>query len=84
MQHSMKKHLLTSGFILVELMNITAIIAIPAAVAIPQYFRSIKIAGAPSVVGHFRIAAGARSCRHRGQQRPGLYTYITDGGHLVI
>ena len=40
-------------------MNVTAIIANPAAVIIRQYFCGIKIAKAPSVVGHFRIAAGA-------------------------
>jgi hypothetical protein len=43
-------------FILIELMNV---IANPAAAAIRQYFRSIKITGVPSVVGHFRIAEGA-------------------------
>ena len=46
-------------FILIGLMDIIAIIANPAAVFIRQYFRSIKIARAPSVVRHFRIAAGA-------------------------
>jgi|GEM_PF-4705512 Tfp pilus assembly protein PilE len=60
------------GFTFIELMGVTAITTNPAAAVIRQYFRSIKITGALSVVGHFRIAAGARSCRHRGQQRPGL------------
>nr|MBU2715788.1 hypothetical protein [Acidithiobacillus ferridurans] len=47
-----------SGHTLIELMDITAIIDNPAAVAIPKYFRSIQIASALSVIGHFRIAAG--------------------------
>ncbi|MBU2861270.1 hypothetical protein HF290_12945 [Acidithiobacillus ferrooxidans] len=62
-------------FILVELMDITAITTNPATVAIRQYFFSIKIASAPSVAGHFRIAANSgRACN----------TYITDGGLIAI
>ncbi|MHB1643637.1 MAG: hypothetical protein ACYDD9_05305 [Acidithiobacillus sp.] len=57
-----------SGFTHIELMNITAIIAIPA-VAIRQYFHGIKIAGAPSVVGHFRIAAGALAAAYAAVNR---------------
>ena len=53
-----------SGLTRIEFMNVTAITANPAAVAIPQYFRSIKIARAPSVVCHFRIAAGALTAAH--------------------
>ncbi|MCR2829564.1 hypothetical protein NR402_04600 [Acidithiobacillus ferrooxidans] len=49
----------------IELMSVTAIIAtIPAAAVIRQYFFSIKIARAPSVVSHFRIAAGALAAAH--------------------
>ncbi|MBU2807750.1 hypothetical protein HF285_05580, partial [Acidithiobacillus ferrooxidans F221] len=51
-----------------------AITANPAAVAIRQYFRSIQIAGAPSVVGQFRTAAGALAAVHAA----------ADGGHLAI
>ncbi|WP_297471324.1 hypothetical protein, partial [Acidithiobacillus sp.] len=40
-------------------LTILIVIANPAAVIIRQYFCGIKIARAPSVVGHFRIAAGA-------------------------
>ncbi|MGC9216045.1 hypothetical protein [Acidithiobacillus sp.] len=47
------------GFTRIELMNVTVIIANPGAVVIRQYFCGIKIARAPSAVGHFRIAAGA-------------------------
>jgi Tfp pilus assembly protein PilE len=55
----MRDHLFTSGFTHIERMMVVAIIANPAAVIIRQYFCGIKIARAPSVVGHFRIAAGA-------------------------
>ena len=47
------------GFTHIERMMVVAIIANPAAVIIRQYFCGINIARAPSVVGHFRIAAGA-------------------------
>ena len=40
-------------------LTILIVIANPAAVIIRQYFCGINIARAPSVVGHFRIAAGA-------------------------
>ncbi|MDD2746719.1 MAG: hypothetical protein PHG39_04105 [Acidithiobacillus ferrooxidans] len=74
------------GFTRIELMNITAIIAIPAAVAIRQYFRGIKIARAPSVVGHFRIAAGALAAAYAAvnRGRAPATPDITDGGHLAI
>ena len=52
-------HATESGFTRIERMMVVAIIANPAAVVIRQYFRGINIARAPSVVGHFRIAAGA-------------------------
>jgi hypothetical protein len=58
------------------------VIGIPAAVAIRQYFRSIKIAKAPSGVGHFRIADGARA--YAAANSGCLRTYITDSGHIAI
>nr|MBU2814376.1 prepilin-type cleavage/methylation domain-containing protein [Acidithiobacillus ferruginosus] len=43
--------------------------AIPAAVAIRQYFHGIKIARAPSVVRHFRVAAGALAAAYAAVNR---------------
>jgi type II secretory pathway pseudopilin PulG len=61
-----KNYLPASGFDLIELTIVSAIIAIPAAVAIRQYFRSIKAARAQTVTGNFRIlvaaANGRRAC----------------------
>jgi hypothetical protein len=61
------------GLTFIELMDINAITANPATVAIRQYFFSIKIARALFVAGHFRIA-GALAAAHAA----------ANGGHIAI
>ncbi len=67
----------TKGFTLLELMIVVAVIAVVAAIAIPNLLRSRMQANESAAIQDLRVIAGAEISHHLARQRFGSFADLT-------